>query len=194
MKKMIALLMALNATGLAFSQTYFDATVKRACECVDSIPLEPGGEQLAGRVGICLISSIDKADAENFKKDFDIDIGDILKSSQKIGGIMGKKMIAYCPVQWIKLNGAISNNTISLIGSVAKIEIDGFVAFTLVEKNGKQSKIYWINNLTGNDTLPSIYQDLSGKEVEIKYESRDLFDPKIGEYRKFKVLTYIKQS
>lgn len=40
--------------------------------------------------------------------------------------------------------------------------------------------------------LPSNYQSLLGKSTTITYESKDIFDPKIGEYRRFKVMTQIK--
>jgi hypothetical protein len=42
--------------------------------------------------------------------------------------------------------------------------------------------------------LPNTYASLAGKPVEVKYEIKDVFDPKVGDYRQLRVLTELHSA
>ena len=60
------------------------------------------------------------------------------------------------------------------------------------DNQGKVIKLYWVDPVESEQDLPNTYSNLIGKSVEVKYKNKDMFDPKIGEYRQFKVISKIK--
>jgi len=89
---------------------------------------------------------------------------------------------------------AVDNkNTVGTVtGVITKIEQDFPVVFSLKDNQGKAIKLYWVDPVESEQDLPNTYSNLIGKTVEVKYKNKDMFDPKIGEYRQFKVISKIK--
>jgi hypothetical protein len=189
MRKLLALFVAFISSGQCMAQVYVENTAKRSCECIEKIT----NQMTTAQVGICILKSISAADAASFQKDFHVDINDPAKDGSRIGAVIGPKMLIACPETMVRAASSTKvGQSGNLTGTITKIETDTFVIFSVKDTGGKQTKLFWLYPIEGNDGLPNSYQALMGKTVEAKYDVKDIFDPKIGEYRQFKVITYLK--
>ncbi|MFZ6656736.1 hypothetical protein [Undibacterium sp. TJN19] len=192
MKKILFLLLLLGSAGSSFSQDYLENISRKSCECADKIPLDSPKEGYTAQFGICIIKSFSPAEKERFQKEFNLNFNDMSKDGEKIGSIVGTSMASQCPNTILKISAVSKGTSGSATGVVSKIENDSFVVFSLRERNGTNSKFIWLTQFPSKFDLPNTYQSLLGKNVELKYEVKNIFDPKIGEYRQYKVLTDIK--
>jgi hypothetical protein len=74
-------------------------------------------------------------------------------------------------------------------GNITKIDKDFFVVFSVKDEAGKTTKLYWLGFIEAGLDLVSGYEALAGKDVEVSFEYKEFFDPKVNEYRAFPVIT-----
>jgi len=190
--KKLGIILALAISSSAMAQTYVATWAQKACTCAEALPNSMEGEALQGQMGICMVTALDKKDAESYKKDYGVDILSFPKDSEKFGEALAPKLFEACPSTMMILGKKLTKHVTAAEGRLIKIDVDGFVNLTITEKSGKQSKVLWLGMVYGNDAFASNYKDMVGKDLSFQYEQRELFDPKIGEYRTFKVLTHVK--
>jgi len=192
MKKIFSALLMLGAIQHAGAQDYLDAMAKRSCECVDRLPDNPNKKMMTMQVGVCILQSATADDKVRFLKDHQIDLNNPVKDGQKAGELIGVRMATACPATLIKLSADAADARGSVAGKVNKVEADNFVVFSVQEQTGKVNKYIWLTQVTSNLDLTNSYANLLGKNVKILFESKDIFDPKIGEYRSFKIITNLQ--
>ncbi|CAN5127420.1 hypothetical protein BH11PSE11_BH11PSE11_38520 [soil metagenome] len=189
MKKILLFLFFSLSVQAGIAQEYLDRIGQKTCECVGKIGEGDSREtkKLHLMMGLCIIQSINADEKKRLQSDFGLDFQ---TDQEKIGRKIGEVMMTQCPTSLVKILSTNSSESIS--GVVTKLENESFVVLHVKEKSGAVSKFIWLSPIESVVDLPSSYQNLLGKSVEIQFEPRPLFDPKIGEYRSFKVLTKIK--
>jgi hypothetical protein len=191
----LALLCSVSAPTLA--QDYMQQVAKRACECTEKTLKNTNEKTRNMEVGFCILNSADDEDKKKFKKDYNLDFNEIDKNGEKIGKLVAMKMAPICPATMMALASAsedknkAGNVVQNMSGEVIKIEKDFFVSFMVREANGNSSKLFWTSPIETNIDLANQYMSLQGKTFQFSFENQNMFDPKIGEYRAFKVIKKI---
>lgn len=190
MKKIIllpALLLLLVFSAQA--QTYMDDIVKKSCDCVAKVNPNLKGNEFNMALGVCIIEAA-MPYKKQLKKDFDLDMDRIDVEGEKLGSIIGVRMVSFCPDAMMAITSKSEENVETAegnaeitLGVVTKVEKDFFVVFHVKDETGKTSKYYWISHVDTDFDLTAEYGSLVGKKVEIYYNGENLFDPRIAEYR-----------
>ncbi len=209
MKHLTSLLfiIALSFTGI--SQDYMDKIAQKACGCVEELDENMDKEMYTMKMGLCIVSATNSYEKQ-IKKDYKIDLTENLDQAEKLGEIIGMRMASVCPETLIKMSTMfmdeeeyveeefLGDDPIDeaeyMKGVVIKIEEEGFVTFSVKDENGKTEKFYWLDFVDSDFDFMADYKTLMGQKVYFFYESRELFDPRISEYREVKVLRYIEMD
>jgi hypothetical protein len=193
MKIKFLIVLLIVSTGIATSQKYMDDIVLKVCECLSAMPDDMDPEQYNMELGICMINAAMPYKKE-LKKDHKIDMNNMEIYGAELGKLIGVKMATVCPQALMKLvnktNENRSNNQsdITIQGQVIAFSEDKFVEFTIKDESGKTSKYLWLTLIESNYDLSSDYKNLIDKFVQLSVISQEIFDPRIGEYRKFNVI------
>ena len=194
MKKNLLFVFLLATINTCLAEDFLDSVAKRTCTCLDNVPaanLSPDDSK--AQMGVCIIGSTTPQEREQFKKDFALDFNQLDKNGTRIGEIIGGRVLTTCPASIQRVMSIDNKNAVSTVtGVITKIEQDFPVVFSLKDNQGKVIKLYWVDPVESEQDLPNSYSNLIGKTVEVKYKNKDMFDPKIGEYRQFKVISKIK--
>jgi hypothetical protein len=191
--KKILFFVLLFLPGIVFSQDYMDDIAEKSCLCLSEIPDTLEEQRYLMEIGLCMIHA-SMPYKKQIKKDYKINLDRIDIEGEKLGSIIGLRMASFCPMALLKMS---ERNTVekepvsegkSLQGVVSKIEKDYFVIISLRDDTGKTTKLYWLTFVDSNLELEDEYDQIVGKSVEISYESKEFFDPKIGQYRQFNVI------
>ena len=196
MKQIILLTVLLFSFLSSDAQKYIDEITDNICHCIEKIPDSLDLNQKKIELGLCMINASIPY-KKKLKKDFDIDL-DIMDETtgERYGQFFGLKIAGHCP-NMIKKFADINNDNKKEIktetdianGIIIKINKDFFVNFSLKDINGKINKFYWLSFIKSNTELQETFESLKGKNVKIKYTVQDFFDPRINEYREFKIIT-----
>ncbi len=194
----IALLSSLMMSGTTMAQqNYLDEIAQRTCTCVDKVQTKGMGEnEITMQMGVCLLQSVGPNDRDRLMNDYKVNINDPLKDGQRIGAIIATRMAPICPATLIKMTNfekeAGSGNSVT--GNIIKVDSDGFVTFSVKENAGNTQKYVWLFPTKGGLDLPSMYSSMTGKTVTLRYETKDIFDPRIGDYRQIRIITQITEG
>lgn len=197
LKKIALLALFCSASAPLFAQEYMDKIAKRACECSEATLKNNNEKTRTMEVGFCILNAADAEDKKRFKKEFNLDFNEIDKNGEKIGKLIGMKMAPICPTTIMTLASAqddkdkASNAVQVIAGEVIKIEKDFFVSFVVRESNGNSSKLLWTSPIETSIDMANQYLSLQGKSLQFSFENQNIFDPKIGEYRAFKIIRKI---
>jgi hypothetical protein len=200
MKSTLLLFFIFFFTSLSYSQDYLTTIAEKSCQCVEKVSDTLEAKSYNMQLGICMIEAA-MPYKKQIKKDYDVNMDNIGNEGEKLGGIIGVKMASVCPTAMLKIaerskqsgkdeEEKPSENNIT--GIVSKIENDLFVTFTLKTETGKSVKFYWLNFINAEMDLPTKYNTLLGKTINVNYTSMDFFDPKIEEYRQFNIISKIR--
>jgi hypothetical protein len=191
MKKVFTLLLLLFVSQV-HARDYLDDIAQKACTCADAIPVDTPAEKMNMYFGVCILHAFSADNRVQFQKDYGVNLDTPDKDGEKIGKMIGVRMASVCPATVVKASAQSKGMAATAYGVVTKIDSDGFVVFTVQENNGRYSKFIWLQPVSSTLNLQGNYQSLQGKTVELKFETKDIFDPKIGDYRPFKILTALK--
>ena len=197
-----ALVITVNIT--AHSQNYMDIIVEKSCDCVNQIPDTLNKTQYLMQLGTCMINAA-MPYKKKIKADYGINMDDMDEGiGEKLGRIIGIKMVGKCPSTLLKVsqktNEEESNIPVStadapetkeFVGTVSLIEDSPFVVFSVKDDLGKSVKFYWLSFAQCESDLPAMYNTLLNKTVKISYTTSEFFDPKIGEYRQYNIISAI---
>ena len=199
--KMIAAFTLLTAAMMSNTamaqQNYLDEIAQRACTCVDKVQTNGLGEnEITMQMGVCILQSVAPNDREKLMNDYKININDPMKDGQRAGAIIGARMAAFCPATVIKLSNLAKDASAggSITGNIVKVDTDGFVTFSVKENAGNTQKYVWLFPTKGGLDLPSNYSSMTGKTVTLKYDTKNIFDPRIGDYRQVRIITQITEG
>jgi len=194
MKFLLSALLSFATVHNVNAQDYLDAMAKRSCECVEKLPENINKQSITMQVGFCILQSASPDDKLKILKDHQVDMNNPMKDGQKTGELVGARMASVCPATLIKLSSDAIEARGSVSGKINKVDADNFVVFSLQDASGKVSKYIWLTQVNSNLDLAASYKTLIGKTVKISFETKDVFDPKIGEYRPFKIITNLQAN
>lgn len=195
MRTLNLLALALLFSTPLMAQDYLDKIAQQACDCLYKVSDTLPEDRFNLELGLCIINASTPY-SKQLKKDHGIKIENIDTEGEKLGRLIGVRMAGICSERLLKVASRTSGDSEippppplgEYIGNITRIETEFFVVFSVKDESGKTSRFLWLTNIETKSDLVSQYQMLTGKEVKIGYEIQDIFDPKIGEYRRFNVI------
>jgi hypothetical protein len=193
MKIKILIVFLIISTGIATSQKYMDEIVLKVCECLSAMPEDMDPEKYNFELGICMINAAIPY-KKQLLKDHKIDMNKMDLYGAELGKLIGVKMASVCPQALMKLvektneNKSDNKSDLTIQGQVTAISDDKFVEFTIRDESGKTSKYLWLTVIESTADLSAEYKSLINQFVQLSIISQEIFDPRIGEYRRFNVI------
>ena len=149
-------------------------------------------------LGLCIINSSMPYKKE-LKKDHGIDMDHIDKQGEELGTMIALKMASTCPDGFMamakRMEGektaaeeTYAEEALTLQGLVTKIDQETFNVISIKDESGKTTKFYWLTFIEANIDLVEEFENLVGRSVDISYDYYEFFDPRINEYRNFKLI------
>ncbi|MGC4000971.1 MAG: hypothetical protein QM767_27340 [Anaeromyxobacter sp.] len=172
----------------AAADDFLDGVAQRSCACLKALEPQADREQYTAQAGLCMFKSFTAADREAIKEEYGVDLSDPARYGRRAGELVGARMAMFCGDEVLKLAGQVKAPPQVVKGVVVRIEDAGFVVLTVKDGEGSMVKLYWLKQVISNRDLPNGYRKLEGARVEASFEPTELFDPKIGEYRSYRVL------
>ena len=200
MNRLIVLILFILSSTLSFSQKYMDEIVENSCSCVSNLSDSIEPEEYTMELGLCMIN-VSIPFKKQLKKDFGIDMDNIAEDGEKLGGIIGSRMVGVCPEELMVLTKKSNENDKSKIenkeifkeeGIILNTENDFFISFYIKSESGKTKRYYWLNFIETTEDLAYNYKLLEGKRVGLSYTVEEYFDPKILDYRSFFIIKQLK--
>jgi hypothetical protein len=167
-----------------------DIIAKETCDCVNQKTngVIEVGQKGSEELGICLVSSYFKHEAEASKKfgitEFNEQTGEI------IGQQVGVKMLKYCPELIMKI-GAESGDeepaeeeseNIEIKGKIQSVEEGEFIAFKIKDASNTVHRIIWLTKFEGSEQYEKNPKALVGKTVTVTAYELDFFIAKTKTY------------
>ena len=182
------------------SDAIYDIIAKETCECVSNKKIDLRNddyEKVQLEFGFCMINSY-----SNHKNDFDEPMSLDFNNSDsmgKFGEQIALKMVNHCPDFIIALG---SREDISEVeeesNSVMEVfflesKKNDFQTITVKESNGR---IHTLIVLTFFEGVNLITENLITKneKVTVEYFEQEFFDPKVNDFRYYKVIQGIKKQ
>lgn len=176
----------------------FDTIAVETCECVskknlDVTVLTQG--QIEMEFGFCILESYGKhkKNAENL---INVSFSDE-ESLEQLGVDVAIKMMAHCPDVMSIIAGNYAadefeeaKNDIFIFGQVTKIEESQFNTIELKDTDDRIQKVLWLEYFEG-DNLFNDLNKLKKAKVKVTCYQSELYDPRIKEYRNFKIIKKI---
>ncbi|HSY62386.1 MAG TPA: hypothetical protein VK796_10940 [Cytophaga sp.] len=181
----------------AFSQDYVDKIVTQTCDCFSKVPDTLSTDVLQMKLGFCMIAASEPYKKE-IKKDYNINLDNLDKATgERLGRLLGVKFAGECPEAILKMQGKKNSvvkqaTVLTFTGIVTKIEINGFVTFSIKDETGKTTTFYWLEFIECENDLPSIYNSLTGKLVSVSYKSNEYFEPRLNQYKQYFCITKLE--
>lgn len=189
----------LFASAGASAQNYLDGVTSRSCECIQKVSDSETRDVKNMQLGLCLLKSFNEDDKAKFKKEFNLDVNNPIRDGRDIGVRLGARMASICPDQLIRLSKEAQKENAearesTIVGTVTKIENSPFVTFVVKDSSNVLHRFAWITRVNSSLDISANYQSFVGKSLGFKFENKDIFDPRISDYRSMKVITEIKQE
>lgn len=195
MKFTVILSFLLFVSVVTFSQDYMDKIAAESCKCIEDMGEDAPEEGYVEQLGLCMITASQPYQKE-LKKDYDIDFEQIDKEGERLGRIIGLKMVGVCPKALIDVSKKVKDKKAgqagapveSYSGKIVKVESDVFLVVHVKDEAGKVNKFFWLEFVESNVEISEMSAKLVGKSVDLTFTSRELYDPKTKEYRKFSIV------
>lgn len=200
--------------GISYSQDYYDLMAKETCECVQAKNLDIKAipyKELQVTLGSCMLPSFVKYKDKLDKSD-QIEFSD-REGMRKLGEKIGAKMITHCPDLMIKLgteyikneenvaNEAVAekdqdknvviSDDLKLEGTYVETKTGDFISIFLKEKSGRTHQLLLLN-FFDNAELITNGKLKPNQKIEITYNEHEFYDPKLKDYKYYKVLYSLK--
>ena len=145
-------------------------------------------------IGLLVIPIIEKYSKE-IKKEWNLD-PENEEDYEKISEKIGREATVGCPkfLEFIKNNIDQINevgdddDTKSVSGTFQRLEGQLFTSLVIKTKTGKEEKLWWFQFFEGSDELAKDPASLVKKNLTIKYSEMEVYDAKLKEYRRIKVM------
>lgn len=193
MKKIIvSLLLLINA--ISYSQDIFDKVAQDACECIAKKKTEKNAtkKEIASEFGLCIINSYSNHISEFSGEK--LDFGDE-EAMGKLGEKVALKMLTYCPdaVMELSENGEEGIKSATVTGEIIEIKTEQFVSIVVKDEKSRTHTFILLDYF---DTAALFTDNKLNKrdKVTVSYIERELYDPKIKEFRYFKIITGLEKK
>ncbi|AXG71465.1 hypothetical protein KORDIASMS9_03722 [Kordia sp. SMS9] len=196
--------MIVNAQDKDTKDKVLEDVTNDVCACI-SEKVDEGISQkdIEVQLGLCLINSYGKFKAR-IDKYMNVSFDDAT-SMEKFGQEIGMKMITVCPDTFMSFakdiieeeveNYNASDETTPVFtvvsGEAVKLVNDQFNVLSFKGTNKRMYKFLWLEYFEGQELLSDM-KDLKKKQLEISFESIEMYDPKLKDYRTYKVLRKIE--
>jgi len=145
-------------------------------------------------IGLLVVPIIEKYN-KDIKKEWDLD-PENEEDYEKISEKIGREATVGCPkfLEFIRNNmdqiNEVSDDddTKSVSGTFQRLEGQLFTALVIKTKAGKEEKLWWFQFFEGSDQLAKNPASLAKKNLTIKFTEMEVYDAKLKEYRKIKVM------
>ena len=119
------------------------------------------------------------------------------QSLENLGVEVALKMMTHCSDFMMKLAGGYAadefekaKEDITLVGKIVNIHESQFSIVELRDTDDRIQKLLWLEYFEGSNLLEDLNK-LKKKRLKVTYIEKEMYDPKIGEYRNFKVIKKI---
>lgn len=179
------------------AQTYKDTIASMFCDCFNEVDPE-NYKASEERVALCIFSTFLTYDKEIYR-DFKISLDTADDSIIYLFLTSIPKISQMCPKSVDLFAKMITENTtitekVEIIGNIVKIEKDNFVIFSVLDEKKMTHNVYWMEPVYTNIDLVTEYKNLIGEKLYVDYIEKEFYDPRIEQYRKFKVLQSIQRD
>ncbi len=200
MKYIVSLAFLLICSTFTLSaQDAVDAITEKTCSCLKNIDHAASSKSIEAELGICMIREAAPYEKE-LKKKYGIDLNKLDgPTGNKLGTLIGKKMLMKCPDLMAELVSATSKDKDVAVapvaaggvinGTVTDMITNQFVVITVSNAQGPDQKFLWMDFFQGAELLKNGLADIKGKSVEVRYTESNYYNPSIKDYMKYKVLT-----
>ena len=206
MKKVLFVLLLLLVTKIqAQEESALDKVARETCEYFEGRDEEfktMSANEIIGEFGIKMVELyLENKDAFD-KEGLIFDLSKGASEGERLGEMVGLKMVTYCPSFLMVL---ASNEEVQEIidepdapvrvmtsGKIKKLYGDEINFLEVKGNDGKTQKFVWLTNFEGSDELLSVYDNVKGKKVNVTYENIEFFSPKLKEYITRKKITKIE--
>jgi len=160
------------------------------CACIAE--LKKSGEEITDmQLGLCIVKSYN-AKKSKLPKDKQVSLSDS-EGFEAIAGEIGLKMVETCPEFIMDLADETATDVTvvpkqSISVSVLDIKSEQFVTFTVKDANGRQHALLLLEYFAAA-SLFTEGKIKKGDKITVSYKEVELFDPKMKEFRYYKVLT-----
>ncbi len=182
-------------------EALLNVMAKETCECLEAKKDKIVDEnKLKAETGFCIIASYTKH-SEEAKTVFG-SIFEDTKMAEKLGEEVAMKMITVCPETFKSVVETFMNEeaaaeeastevfTPSVIGKVVEVKTSDFITLVIVDASGRKHSLLVLTHFEGANLL--IENTLKkNQSVEAKYFEQEFYDPKIKDYKYYKVLDYL---
>ncbi len=204
--KKIVIIIALCFATIAVAQDKKDSKDKvlteitqDVCECVGEKNSEGlTSEEVQVQLGLCMMKSYGKY-KERLDKYMIVSIEDE-NSFEMLGQEIGFKMLEICPDTFMTFAKDLIEEEINeqssapkkeahtaVLGNVVKLDNDQFNTLIFKGENKREYKLLWLEYFEGQELLSDL-KDLKKSNIKVSYENKEMYDPKLKDYRTYKVL------
>lgn len=188
----------LLAQDIDSKEALLDTVANEACECINKKTIDFETVQqsrLEMEFGLCILESYSKHKKEADKY-FTISLTDE-QSLEALGADVAIKMMGICSDFMMKVVGTYTasefeegKDDIIIVGQVTNIQESLFNTIELKDTDNRMQKILWLEYFEGDHLLYDLNK-LKKMKVKITCYEYEMFDPKIKEYRNFKIIKKI---
>ncbi|NUY79972.1 hypothetical protein HUK80_03615 [Flavobacterium sp. MAH-1] len=197
MKKLIVVAV-LFAGNFMFSQkdALLQKVAEETCKCIEDKKLDMSGdfENLKGQFGLCMIQSYTANSKAMGGEELEFDDS---ASIEKLGSEIGVKMLNICPDYILALGKhaikekqeAAAEETVlaSVTGKILEIKTEQFVSIQVKDENGRTHTMLFLDYFDS----ASLFTEgnlKKGDKAKVSYNEIELYDPKMKEFRYYKVI------
>lgn len=194
MKKLIVPIIVLFIFSLQLrSEDYLDTIAIKSCECINKLDFDKSNkQQLTTRLGLCMIQQAQPY-ADRLQKDYNLDFNNLNGSEgERLGQLIGTRMAIQCPQTLMKFSAVGSDDeevgSSSVTGQIVEVVNDQFLTLKVKDNGGKVHSFLWLNYFKNSDGIQKKIKTIKGTKISIEFEEQEFYDPKINDYRNFKVI------
>ncbi|RZJ72797.1 hypothetical protein [Flavobacterium sp.] len=176
----------------ANAQDVYQKTATETCNCVNDLKKSGATQITDTQLGICMIKAYTNHKSE-FPKDKQFSLDDQSGGFETLGAEIGLKMMDFCPDVLMALveeddsSGAAAATTHSLTGKVLEVKTEQFVTISVKDDNGRAHTMILLNYFA-SATMFTEGKVKKGDKITVTYSEVELYDPKMKEFRYYKVI------
>ncbi len=195
MKKYFTLALMLGV-GLVSAQDAVTVVANETCDCVSN--LNATNQKITDiQLGLCMVKAY-SAHKNEMPPHLQVSISDA-EGFEPVAAEIGIKMMETCPeiIMTLAESGAFEDefaemSDISVSGSVLEVKTDQFMVLEIKDDQGKKFSMLLFYHFAGASLLTE-GKIKKGDRVTASYSETELYDPKIREFRTFKILTALSK-
>lgn len=210
-----ALCLSVASVGNLHAQDVLDQLAEKVCGCINNVDSTLEVDALQMQLGLCMLREAMPFKKE-IKKKYNIDLDKIDREvGQKLGALLGPRLIITCPDQFSKLmpiakremakqrgeedeefeepvvEQAIAAEE-TLEGNIIEIKGAEFATVVLKDASNREQKLLWLDYFTNAELLKGNLEALKASKVKVWYTEREIYNVQLKDYIKYKVITRLE--